>query len=53
MRKVWISPCPGVAMPGMLVCRRFGFCRFVYRGFDGRCRRITLFFPGANEVIDR
>lgn len=51
--KVWLSPCPGVAHPGFKISQWHGWCRYLYRDLDGRCRKITLWHPGKDEVFER
>jgi hypothetical protein len=48
--KIWISPCPGVAMPGFLLWQQFCFSRYLYRDIDGKCRKTTFIFP-TDEVV--
>lgn len=50
---VWISPCPGVAMPGFLLWRRLGLSRYLYRDIDGKCRKTTFFYPPDEVVFER
>jgi hypothetical protein len=55
-KRVWISPCPGVAVPAVdlgpiATWLPFGR-RMIYRDLDGRCWRIWMLFAG-DQIIPR
>jgi hypothetical protein len=57
-RRVWIEPCPGVALPAIElgpICARFPALgrRYIYRDFDHRCRRFWILGPDTGAVMER
>ncbi len=54
--RVWLSPCPGVRYPAVVVWRRWGFVRIIAWGCspDGeRHFQHTMFFPSADLLSPR
>jgi len=37
-RKIWLSPCPGVGMKAVILKKRFGFYKILYKDLDRKCR---------------
>lgn len=53
MKKVWISPCPGVGFPAMEIGAWGPLRRFLYRDLDGKCRRTLMLWPSDDLVFER
>lgn len=49
---IWLSPCPGVAYPGVVLWRRFGFVKVLY-WVEERQDTTVLFMPSKDVLIPR
>lgn len=51
-QKAWLSPCPGVGFRAVILWRRYGFARVIYR-HGNKCYKTLQFMPSNDLLFER